>query len=240
VNIFITGGTKGIGAAIAERYLKKGHRVGVCARNIPRDRNSNISYFQADITDSDQIDLAVESFENLMGPIDVFYANAGIGVSKKTSKLQIERDIELTRANVLGFLNSVNSIIPRFLARKKGHFVTTSSISSLVGLPGNAAYCASKSFLSTYSQSLARDLKKSNVKLTIIQPGYIETDHTKDNNHPMPFLMKADQAALKIINAVEKNKLVLSFPFPFAQLTHIVGTLPQALQSYLFQLIKYK
>ncbi|MCB9092008.1 MAG: SDR family NAD(P)-dependent oxidoreductase [Halobacteriovoraceae bacterium] len=245
-NIFITGGTSGLGKALAEFYLNEGHRVGICGRDRNKFDKSELNnrerlfFYDCDIQNLTQLQNVLNEFIKKSEKLDLFIANAGVGEASKSSVPNFERDRFLTEINVLGFLNSIEVAIARMVKQKSGHFVAISSLGALVGMPGNAAYCASKSYVAIYCESLAIDMKKYNVSVTCVQPGYIQTPLTEKNNHPMPQLMSAKQAALKINMAIKKKKLIARFPWPFSAITKALSMMPKVFNYYLLAKIKYR
>jgi len=235
-SVFITGGSSGIGEALALNYQQQGYKVGICGRSKEKFLTSRVSslenviFYEADVCNYEEIKKHMSEYINNYG-LDVFFANAGIGKSQKSAKYNSELDRNITKINVLGFLNSLEEAIKHFEEQGSGHIAAISSLGAIFGLPGNGAYCASKSFVMTFCDSLTYDLSKKNIDVTCIYPGYIKTPLTSKNNHAMPFLMSSDEAATKIIHAMNKNKKNFYFPFPFAIVTRFLGILPRSIRS---------
>jgi len=215
MNIFITGGISGLGLEIGKIFSQKNFKVGVCSfeeKKLITSLPANFFYYKADVTDQNMLHKSVKDFINEHGPIDIMIANAGINMPK-TSIPNTELGNKVINVNVLGLCHSLSAVLPSFLEKKRGHFVAISSLSALNGLPGMSYYGASKAFVGSFCESLAIDLRPFNIYVTCVYPGFINTTLTKNNTHPMPFLMNTELAAKKIVKAIEDKKETLFFPF---------------------------
>ena len=120
--------------------------------------------------------------------------------------------------------------------RKKGQIAIVSSPTGYRGLPTAAAYGMTKAGLTNLAESLFFDLKKMGIKVNIINPGFIESDSTKLNDFPMPFLKPADFAAKKIYNGlIKSNKFEITFPLFFILILKTLRILPYRLYFYLIR-----
>ncbi len=242
-SVFITGGTSGIGEALALKYAKDS-LVGICGRSREKYEKSrvfnhpNIRFYQVDVLSSEYDDV-INQFIN-QNSLNIFIANAGVGVRKKQDFADVKKHIEVVDVNVLGFLHSISKPLEYFQQQKIGHLVGLCSLSALMGLPGNPSYCAAKAFVKVYLEALTMDLKHKNIAVTSVMPGYIDTPLTKGNNHKMPFLMNVDLAAEKIIKAVNKKKEYIHFPKTFSIPVHLLASLPRGLRHFLLnKFVKY-
>lgn len=232
-SVFITGGTTGIGQELAKLYLEKGWKVGVCGRSREKfsesfEAESNVEFYQVDVAENQQVQEAIEDYSARYG-LDLIIANAGIAMSDKSGRQNLERNIQVINTNVLGVLYTFDAALKYMLPRKKGHMVAVSSIAAFNGLPGVSAYSASKAAVEKYCESLGVDLHSKGIAVTCICPGFIDTPLTKVNKHPMPFLMTAPEAAKKIYSAIEKKKHRYIFPFMFGNLVLLLSFLPRGL-----------
>ena len=232
VNIFITGGTTGIGLALAKLYLEEGHRVGVCARNLEkfpleiRNKYKLLKCYEVDVVNREALRAAIFDFAN--GDLDMIVANAGrsVGVKSKTPQFSAANDIIDT--NVKGVLNTFEAALELMLPKKKGHLVATASVAGFVGLPGAGAYSASKAAVLKLCESYSIDLKRSGIDVTAIAPGFIDTPLTQKNNHKMPFLMSAEKAAKLIKRALEAKKVLYVFPLRMKIVLTILEKMPRS------------
>jgi len=116
--------------------------------------------------------------------------------------------------------------------RKRGHLVGISSLAAYRGLPKQAAYSASKAYLSAFLEALRVDLRSAGIAVTDIRPGYVRTPMTQ-GNASMPFAVDADTAAREIERAIRRKKAVHAFPLPTATLSRSMASLPNGLYDAL-------
>jgi len=234
-SVFITGGTTGLGFAMAKFYFDAGWRVAVASRNRSHfDDNftgdyANISYFELDVTNRDNVKECISSFSKY--GLDLVIANAGIGYAHKTTTPNFDYANKVLDVNIYGVQNTFEAALEYMIPKKSGHIVAVSSVAGFNGLPGVSAYSGSKACVKMICESLYLDLKRFDVDVTCICPGFVDTPLTRKNPHPMPFLMQADEAARRIGNAIEKKKMVYSFPFLFSTAVKILGMLPRPLYA---------
>lgn len=219
MNIFITGGTTGIGEALAKRYALKGHRVGVCGRQRKNFEHnfsnfvstSSIQFYECDVGNRAQLKKAVNEF--CQGtPLDLMIANAGISMDDKKKIPNFDHALELVKININGVINAFEAALEHMLPCKQGHLVAISSVAGFVGLPNASLYSASKAFVTVLCESFSIDLKSVGIRTSAICPGFIDTPLTRKNKHPMPFLMGPDKAAQKIMWAIENKWELYVFP----------------------------
>lgn len=240
MNIFITGGTTGIGLALAKLYLEEGHRVGICARNLSkfpveiRNKYKQLSCYEVDVTNREELHKAITNFAPV--ELDMIIANAGrsVGVKSKTPMFSVAN--EIIDINVKGVLNTFDIALEIMLPRKKGHLVATASVAGFMGLPGAGAYSASKAAVLKLCESYSLDLKRHGINVSAIAPGFIDTPLTQKNNHKMPFLMSAEKAAKLIKRALEKKKVLYVFPFRMKIVVSILDKMPRSLYRMLMNL----
>ena len=240
MNIFITGGTTGIGLALAKLYLEEGHRVGICARNLSkfpveiRNKYKLLSCYEVDVTNREELHKAINDFAPV--ELDMVIANAGrsVGVKSKTPQFSVAN--EIIDINVKGVLNTFDIALEIMLPRKKGHLVATASVAGFMGLPGAGAYSASKAAVLKLCESYSLDLRRHGINVSAIAPGFIDTPLTQKNNHKMPFLMSAEKAAKLIKRALEKKKVLYVFPFRMKIVVSILDKMPRSLYRMLMNL----
>lgn len=232
MNIFITGGTTGIGLALAKLYLEEGHRVGICARhleNFPteiRNKYKLLKCYQVDVVNRDELRAAILDFAD--GSLDIVVANAGrsVGAKSKTPQFSVANDI--IDINVKGVLNTFEAALELMTPKKKGHLVATASVAGFMGLPGAGPYSASKAAVLKLCESYSIDLKRDGINVTAIAPGFIDTPLTRQNNHKMPFIMSAEKAAKLIKKAIEKKKVLYVFPWRMKIVVAILEKMPRS------------
>lgn len=232
MNIFITGGTTGIGFALAKLYLEEGHRVGICARHLEkfpaeiRNKYKLLKCYQVDVVNRDEVRAAILDFAN--GDLDMVIANAGRSVGAKSKTPEFSVACEIMDINIKGVLNTFEVALELMMPKKKGHLVATASVAGFMGLPGAGPYSASKAAVLRLCESYSIDLKRNGINVTAIAPGFVDTPLTKKNNHKMPFLMSADKAAKLIKRALEKKKVLYVFPLRMAIVVSILEKMPRS------------
>ncbi len=174
--VLITGGNRGIGYAIAERFIADGHRVAVTARSGSGPTGSMTVI--ADVTNAESLDAALTQVEAELGPIEVLVANAGI--TKDTLLLRMtEDDFEsVIDTNLTGSFRLVKRGIKSMLKARFGRIIFISSVVGLYGSPGQINYSASKSALVGFARSLTREVGSRGITANVVAPGFIETDMT--------------------------------------------------------------
>ncbi len=232
MNIFITGGTTGIGLALAQLYLEEGHRVGICARNLEKfpseikNKYKLLKCYQVDVVNREELRTAI--FDFAQGNLDIIFANAGrsVGAKSKTPLFSVANNI--IDINVKGVLNAFEAALEIMVPQKRGHLVATASVAGFIGLPGAGAYSASKAAVLRLCESYSIDLKPVGINVSAIAPGFIDTPLTKQNNHKMPFIMSSQKAAKLIKKAVEKKKVLYLFPMRMKIIVTILEIIPRS------------
>jgi short-subunit dehydrogenase len=238
----ITGASAGIGKGLALQIATRGGRLGLLARREDvlneiveeiKKRNGQALGVAADVRDSQAVRAAADRFRAELGPIDVLIANAGIGTSKHAAELHPEQVAEVININLIGAVNSVAAVLPEMVQRDSGQLVAISSLAGYRGLAKSAAYSASKAAMSSFFESVRIDLRRTNVKVTIIYPGFIKTALTAGREKKMPYLMELDDAVEKILIAIEKGKKSYAFPWQLATIVRSSLIMPASMYDWI-------
>ena len=245
--VFITGASSGIGQALARACLDRGWRVALVARRAqqlhdwlamqsPPPAPGQAAVYPADVCRQDQLRQAAHDCQREMGVPDLVIANAGISLGVDTSQPE---DLEVMRqvfeTNVLGLAATFQPFVEPMRQRGSGRLVAIASVAGIRGLPGHAAYCASKAAVVSYAESLRGELRSSGVQVLTISPGYVATPLTARNRYPMPFLMPADEFATRALRAIERGQRHAVIPWPMALVAALMRCLPPALWDRLLQ-----
>jgi len=186
-SILVTGGTKGIGRAIALALLDAGANVGICGRTGGeldkavaelRDRahgGSRVFGELCDVARPDQVRSLFESVDKELDGLDVLVNNAGIGVFAATAELSIEQWQQTVDTNLSGAFYCSREALKRFRARGKGYIINISSLAGKNPFAGGAAYNASKFGLNGFSEAMMLDHRQENVRVSYIMPGSVDT-----------------------------------------------------------------
>jgi short-subunit dehydrogenase len=231
-SVFITGGTTGMGMELAKSYASRGWKVGVCGRDPAKFEEhfsmlkEQVAYYQVDVSNRDEVKTSIAHFSKSIG-LDLIIASAGIGYKFKTKVPDFEYSYKMVHINLLGVMYTIEAALDIMIPQGKGHIVAISSIAGYNGLPGASGYSATKAAVTKYCESLSLDMKQFNINVTSICPGFVDTPLTQQNHHPMPFLMKAPEAAQRIVWAIEKKKMTYAFPFFFSSMVRLLSFLPR-------------
>ncbi|MEL0256200.1 MAG: 3-oxoacyl-ACP reductase FabG [Pontimonas sp.] len=174
--VLITGGNRGIGHAIATRFVADGHRVAVTARS--GEGPAGALTVRADVTDGDSLDAAINEVEAALGPIEVVVANAGITKDTLLMRMKDEEFEEVIQTNLVGVFKVVKRCVTSMIKAKHGRIILISSVVGLYGSPGQVNYAASKSALVGFARSVTRELGSRGITANVVAPGFIKTDMT--------------------------------------------------------------
>ena len=174
--VLVTGGNRGIGRAIAERFVADGYRVAVTARS--GEGPEGTLTVRADVTDAAAVDAAFTEAEAQLGPIGVVVANAGI--TKDTLLLRMSEDDfdSVVATNLGGAFRVVKRASKGMLRARWGRVILISSVVGLYGSAGQINYSSSKSGLVGFARSLTRELGARGITANVVAPGFIESDMT--------------------------------------------------------------
>jgi short-subunit dehydrogenase len=231
----ITGASSGIGWALARELAAQRCRVGLVARRQERlemlareirAAGGTCGLAVADVAERQPTLDAIRGLGKELGPIDLLIANAGVGAPTLLNPLNIEQIERMFRVNLLGVVYSIEAALPEMLQRRQGHLAAVSSLAAYKGLPGEAAYCASKAGVNMYLEGLRVQLRPHNIAVTTICPGFVKTPMTEPFDFKMPFVMDADRAARKIVKALARRRKVYDFPWQTALLMKMTRWLP--------------
>lgn len=233
MNVFITGASSGIGAALARHYAALGANLGLSGRDQVRLQQvvsslpSNCAAYVLDVRDEVALRNAAHDFMQKFGAPDIVIANAGVSRGTLT---ELAEDIPAFKAimdtNVLGIVHSFQPFIAAMRAKRAGSLVGIASVAGLRGLPGASAYSASKAAAISYLESLRVELASSGIHVTTICPGYIKTPMTDINPYPMPFMLDVDIAARKMAQAIAQQQRYVILPWQMALIGRLMKLLP--------------
>ena len=180
----ITGGTKGIGYAIAEALLKVGAKVFICARNKSElkralEKLSALGKVEGEVCDvrsEDQVRQMLEECVRVFGGVDILVNNAGIGIIGKTVEAMSAAEFEQTlQTNLFGVFYACHHSIPLLKKRGGGYIINISSLAGQNAHPKMAAYNASKFGLNGFTEALMQEVRQDNIKVSAICPGSVNT-----------------------------------------------------------------
>ena len=142
--------------------------------------------------------------------------------------------------NYFGVINCLSAILPRMIERKKGHIAIMSSVAGYRGLPNSVAYSPTKAALINLVEIMRSELSPLGINISIINPGFVDTDATKVNKFRMPSMVSVEFAARKIIRDLVKLKYEVAFPFMFTFFIKFLRILPNTLYFYIIRKLVWK
>lgn len=182
----VTGGTRGIGRAIAERLLQEGARVAICARagatvdravtEMAAQAPGRVIGIAADVSKRDDIAGLFRFVDSKWNGLDILVNNAGIGIYKTVAELSMEDWEQTIGTNLTGVFNCCHEAISRMCIRKGGFIINISSLAGKNAFRGGAAYNASKFGLNGFSEAMMLDHRYDNIKVCYIMPGSVNTE----------------------------------------------------------------
>ena len=234
----VTGASSGLGRGLALWYARRGVKVYAAARrreNLEalaqeaRAANGHIEPVELDVADGDATVARVRELDDACGGLELIIANAGYGKESSAKRLSWDTVKQTIDVNVTGAAATLTAVLPRMVERKKGHLVGVASIAAFRGLPRNAVYSASKSFLSIFMESLRVDLEGTGVGVTCIYPGFVKSEMTAQNKFPMPFLLETEDAVERMTRAIQRGDAEYAFPWQMAGAVGVLRHLPNVL-----------
>lgn len=248
----ITGGSRGLGLAIAEELNQHGARLALCARDeqeleqaqdLLSQAGAEVITIRCDLTDRDQVQRMVEQVTSRFGSIDMLVNNAGI-ISVGPIQTQTVEDFEESMDNIFwATFNTTNAVLPQMLQRKSGRIVNISSIGGMVSVPHLLTYSSAKFAMQGFSEGLRAELAREGITVTTVAPGLMRTGSQlntimKGSKHRAEYtwftLMDAlpvtsiavKRAAKQIVNAAERGRALLVITTQAQLLARFHGLFP--------------
>jgi len=242
--VFITGASSGIGASLARELASRGYSLGLFARRLDRlqavaaelrlQYPVRVEVAVMDVCEQDSVPGIVEAMRETLGGLDIMVANAGIVGVRKSGSGDLSVDRRVFETNVMGAIATLDAAVAHFKAQGGGQLVGISSVASLFGIPGSAAYSASKAALSNYLDAMGKELSHYRIKVTAILPGFVETD-IAPGMEKYPLVAKPEKVAREIADAIERGAKTAIVPrFPWAALAPSLKLVPDALMKRIF------
>ncbi len=239
--VIITGASSGLGKALAGEYARRGAVLGLIARRsellaqLTGALPVRCHTYAIDVTDARAMAMAAMDFMGREGCPDIVIANAGVSAGTLTGEPADNIVFqEVMAVNVLGMMLTFQPFVEAMRARRSGVLAGVASVAGFRGLPGAAAYSASKAAAISYLESLRVELRTSGVSVVTICPGYVRTPMTVNNPYRMPFLMDADVAASRMTAAIEARKKFYVLPWQMALVGWLLRRLPRAIYDMVF------
>ena len=231
--VWLVGASSGIGQATAHALHAKGAKVFVSARNTQAldafaAAHPGSVALPVDASDPAAVNTAAQAIF-AAGPLDLVLYCAGYYKEMRATEFDLGEMLRHQQVNYVGALYVLDAVLPHFVARKAGHISLISSVAGYRGLPKSLAYGPTKAALINLAETLYVDLKDSQVGVSLICPGFVETPLTAQNQFTMPGLIKPAQAADEILRGWAKGQFEIHFPKRFTLWMKALALLPAAL-----------
>jgi NADP-dependent 3-hydroxy acid dehydrogenase YdfG len=230
---WIVGASTGIGAALAEALAAKGARVALSARRrepleamARRFGQGRALALPLDITHPAELEEAAAAVTKAWGGIDLVVLMAGEYRAMRAWELEAGAARSMVEVNFLGPLNALAAVVPRLLAQKSGTIALVSSVAGYRGLPKSLVYGPTKAAMINLAEVLYLDLNPRGIGVCVVNPGFVRTPMTANNDFRMPALIEPDEAAREIVAGLEAGEFEIHFPKRFTRWLKLLRLLP--------------
>ncbi len=236
--VWITGASSGIGRALALRYATAGHTVFASARSIDKlnelatEANAmpgTIVAAPLDVTDAEAITGFISQRIADSTLPDIAVLNAGFYEPTGLDELTLDHFEQTFAVNYLGVVKCMMALLGHYRDHQTGHLVLVSSVAGYAGLPRAAAYGSSKAALINLAESIKPECDARNIKVTVVNPGFVKTPMTDLNDFEMPFQIDTDTAASRMFDGISAGKFEITFPRRFTWMLKFLRILPYPL-----------
>ena len=246
-SVWVTGASSGIGRELALQLVRKNVKVFASARRADklaslRSINDNIHPVDLDVSQIEDVKRKSKFFLEDGNLPDLIILNAGVSNLFTLDKID-ERYQDIVSSmdiNYIGVINCLSVLLPSMIERKKGHIAIMSSVAGYRGLPNSVAYSPTKAALINLVEIMRSELSPLGITVSIINPGFVDTDATRVNRFRMPKMVTVEYAARKIIHDLEKSKYEVAFPFAFTFFIKFLRILPNNLYFYIIRKLVWK
>jgi NAD(P)-dependent dehydrogenase (short-subunit alcohol dehydrogenase family) len=218
--VWIVGASTGIGRALAEQLHRAGAVVVVSARSAPvldafaRERPGSLA-IALDAGDPAAMRAAATRIVAERGRIDVAVYCAGYYKPMRATQFDLDDALRHQRVNYVGALHLLDAVLPSLLRQRGGHLCLVSSVAGYRGLPKGLAYGPTKAALINLAETLYIDLHDQGIGVSVVCPGFVDTPLTEQNDHAMPALISADEAAEQMLRGWQRGEFEMHFPKRF-------------------------
>lgn len=235
--MWITGGSTGIGAEVAQQLAREGHTVAISARSADKlavlaQQNygaGKILAYPLDVTDQNAVQQTVEKIIKDCGAIDLAMLCAGTYTPDDTEYLNVAAIESQFRLNVMGTVYAISALLPVMKHKPEAQIAVVASVAGYRGLPRAIGYGGTKAALINMVEAMKLDCDVLGIKLQLICPGFVKTPLTDKNTFPMPFLISVEEAGQTIVRGLKSNRFEIVFPTPMVIFMKILRWLPYRL-----------
>lgn len=236
MNVFIAGGTSGIGYSLALHYLSKGYRLGICGRNldkIPENNFSELKAFKADVREIDSLFSAIYTFLPRNENLDIFINCTGSYAEDVAGIISYDEGEEMLSTNILGTANCFEAARKAMKGQSGGKIAVIASVSGILEYENSSLYTKTKRSVIQIADAYHRALQPFGISVTTIAPGYVDTLKLRALNHndlsKKPFIIDVNSAAVIISEAIEQRKKIIIFPTKMKWMMKSLSILPSPL-----------
>lgn len=235
---WITGASTGIGRQVAIDLARKGYKVIATASHANKFEGiedetkglpGSVVPLVCDVTDEAAMDRMVSRIEREHGAIALAIFNAGVYFPTNGERLEVYNFTSTFDVNLRGVINGLVPVADRMRERGHGHIVVVGSVTSYMGLPSAAAYGASKAALNSIAQSLRYDFEHLNIRIQVVNPGFVATPLTDRNKFEMPAIMPVEKASQRMLKGFASGGFEITFPRRLSWPLKLVSMLPMNL-----------
>ena len=231
--VWLVGASTGIGLACAQALRAAGALVVVSARN-PQGvldwaaRDSGVQWCPLDVCDGPQVHATAQALL-ATGPIDMVVYAAGYYQAQRAKAMDLAVMLQHDKVNYQGALQVIHAVLPSMLAQGSGHISLLSSVAGWRGLPNGLAYGPTKAALTHLAETLYMDLQDLGIGVSVVNPGFVATPLTAQNQFTMPALISPEEAAREMLKGWAKGQFDIHFPKRFTLWLKLLRLLPYRL-----------
>jgi|WetSurMetagenome_2_1015567.scaffolds.fasta_scaffold07471_3 short-subunit dehydrogenase len=239
--VLLTGASSGIGYQLAKDLANEGAKLALLSRRIELleslaiqlKKQTNVHIYKCDVTQKNEVIETILKVKKDFGEIDIAILNSGIGFRSSVLEYSADAAEKTFSTNVLGAVYFIEQLLPELISEKRGVIVGISSLGDGKGFPKSGFYSASKAAFTILLESLRIELKKYNVKVVTVKPGFVKTAMTDKNEFKMPYLMSVEQGSRIIIDGLKKDKRIIEFPWQTTIGAKVLRMMPTKWFEYL-------
>ena len=238
--VWILGASSGIGAAVASLLAREGAQLALSARRKERLDEVLVSLegdgqvaLPLDVTHANELMHAVEKLRQQWQTIDTVFYCAGTYRPTPAAAFDAEAHHTMMSVNYGGLINTIDAVLPWCREQQASSIVAVASVVGYRAIPLASAYGASKSAMQYFCNAIRYELQQDGIKLQVVNPGFVETPLTEQNEFAMPCLMSVSEAAQQIVQGMKQGSREIHFPKRFSLVLKALGFLPERLYSWL-------
>ena len=232
---WITGASSGIGRALALQLAAAGTQVAVSARSADKlqELGPGTFAYPLDVTDPIATQDTLLRIEKDLGPVELVIFAAGTYAEVAADKINAATFEYIMATNYQGTVNGLAAVLPGMLARERGHVAWIASLTGYIGLPKAAAYGPSKAALISLAESLKSEMARKGIAISVVNPGFVATPMTANNEFAMPFLMQPEEAARRTLDGLARGRFEITYPRRLTLILKLARLLPYSAYFWL-------